>query len=155
MNSVPLAAGQSRNATATINLPLGSTAVTLEIGATLTETNGSGTVMVRNGCVRQPPPVIQQPNNRNEANKYARRSGPPNTVSEHRPPTWRTGRPCSSLASARACSTALQVRWVTVSHRQAKLAAREAEKSAPRSSSGSGALPSRPASSSRHAVRVP
>jgi hypothetical protein len=62
LNSVPLAAGQTRNSTATINLPAGSgSPVTLEIGATLTETNGSGTVIVQNGgsCVQQPPPVIQ------------------------------------------------------------------------------------------------
>lgn len=61
LNSVPLAAGQSRNATANINLPSGSGAVTLQIGATLTETNGSGTVLVQNGgsCQQQLPPVIQ------------------------------------------------------------------------------------------------
>jgi len=62
MNAVPLAAGQTRNATAVINLPSGSGGpVTFEIGATLTETNGSGTVIVQNGgsCVQQPPPVIQ------------------------------------------------------------------------------------------------
>ena len=37
--------------------------VTLQIGATLTETNGSGTVMVQNGgsCVQQLTPVVQQP----------------------------------------------------------------------------------------------
>jgi hypothetical protein len=62
LNSVPLAAGQSRNATGTTVLPSGyPTAVTLQIGATLTETNGSGTVMVQNGgsCVTEPPPVIK------------------------------------------------------------------------------------------------
>jgi hypothetical protein len=47
--------------TANINLPSGSGAVTLQIGATLTETNGSGTVVVQNGgsCVQQPSPVIK------------------------------------------------------------------------------------------------
>lgn len=62
LNSVPLAAGQSRNATGTTTLPSGyPTAVTLQIAATLTETNGSGTVMVQNGgsCVTEPPPVIK------------------------------------------------------------------------------------------------
>ncbi len=63
LNSVPLAAGQSRNETANINLPMGSSPVTLQIGATLPETNGSGTVMVQNGgsWVQQLPPVVQQP----------------------------------------------------------------------------------------------
>jgi hypothetical protein len=62
LNSVPLAAGQSRNATGTTNLPTGyPNAVTLQIAATLTETNGSGTVIVQNGgsCVAEPPAVIQ------------------------------------------------------------------------------------------------
>jgi hypothetical protein len=62
LNSVPLAAGGSRNATGTTTLPSGyPSAVTLQIAATLTETNGSGTVMVQNGgsCVTEPPPVIK------------------------------------------------------------------------------------------------
>ena len=62
LNSVPLAAGQSRNATGTTNLPSAyPSAVTLQIAAMLTETNGSGTVMVQNGgsCLTEPPPVIK------------------------------------------------------------------------------------------------
>ena len=61
LNSVPLLAGQSRNATANINLGMGSSPITLQISATLTETNGSGTVMVQNGgsCVQQPRSPIQ------------------------------------------------------------------------------------------------
>jgi hypothetical protein len=64
LNQVSLAAGQSRNATGTTVLPSGyPTALTLQIGATLTETTGSGTVLVQNGgsCVTPPPPVIQEP----------------------------------------------------------------------------------------------
>lgn len=62
LNQVSLAAGQSRNATGTTVLPSGyPTALTLQIGATLTETTGSGTVLIQNGgsCVTPPPPVIQ------------------------------------------------------------------------------------------------
>jgi len=64
LNQVSIAAGQSRNATGTTVLPSGyPTALTLEIGATLTETTGSGTVLVQNGgsCVTPPPPVIESP----------------------------------------------------------------------------------------------
>jgi hypothetical protein len=45
------------------NIAATTSPVTLQIGATLTETNGSGTVMVQNGgsCVQQLPPVVQQP----------------------------------------------------------------------------------------------
>jgi hypothetical protein len=62
MNPVALAAGQSRNATSTATLPGGSGPLTVQIGATLTETNGSGKVIAQNGgsCVALPPPVIQQ-----------------------------------------------------------------------------------------------
>jgi hypothetical protein len=62
LNPVPLPAGQSRNATGTTVLPSGyPSALTEQIAATLTETNGSGTVMVQNGgsCVTEPPPVIR------------------------------------------------------------------------------------------------
>jgi len=59
LNPVPLAAGQSRNATGTTNLSSGSGSVTLQIAATLTETSGGGTVMVQNGgsCVTSAPVI--------------------------------------------------------------------------------------------------
>ena len=45
------------------NIAATTSPVTLQIGATLTETNGIGTVVVQNGgsCVKQLPPVVQQP----------------------------------------------------------------------------------------------
>ncbi len=60
LNSVPLAAGQTRSATGTSNLPNGYGAITLQIAATLTETGGGGTVTVANGgsCVMNAP-IIQ------------------------------------------------------------------------------------------------
>jgi hypothetical protein len=58
LNPVPLAAGQSRNANGTINP--GSGTLTLQIGATLTETGSSGQVLVTNGgSCTQTAPVIQ------------------------------------------------------------------------------------------------
>ena len=48
LNAVPLANGESRNATGTINLPSGDTA-TLQIAAQLTETGAGGSVLVSNG----------------------------------------------------------------------------------------------------------
>lgn len=60
LNPVPLAAGQSRNANGTINP--GSGTLTLQIGATLTETGSSGQVLVTNGgSCTQTAPVIQEP----------------------------------------------------------------------------------------------
>jgi hypothetical protein len=59
LNAVPLAAGQSRNATGTFNLPSG-TSVTLQIAATLT--GSGGTVLVSNGgSCGASTPVIQGP----------------------------------------------------------------------------------------------
>jgi len=49
LNAVPLAAGQTHTATGITNLPTNYGAVTLQIAATLTETGGSGQVMVVNG----------------------------------------------------------------------------------------------------------
>jgi hypothetical protein len=45
------------------NIAATTSPITLQIGATLTETNGSGTAMVQNGgsCVQQLTPVVQQP----------------------------------------------------------------------------------------------
>lgn len=49
LDAVPLAAGQTRAATGTANLPNSYGAVTLQIAATLTETGAAGQVMVSNG----------------------------------------------------------------------------------------------------------
>jgi hypothetical protein len=61
LNPVPLAAGQTRTATGTFNLPSGSAAVTLQIAASLTETGSAGTVLVANGgsCVANAPVDIR------------------------------------------------------------------------------------------------
>jgi hypothetical protein len=61
MNAVPLAAGQTRNATGTTVLSMGyPTALTLQIGATMSGTANGVPFTVMNGgsCVTQPPPVI-------------------------------------------------------------------------------------------------
>ena len=62
LNQVPLAAGQTRNATGTTVLPSGAGTVTLQIAATLTETGAGGTVTVTNGgsCTTTAP-VTQGP----------------------------------------------------------------------------------------------
>jgi hypothetical protein len=59
LNSVPLAAGQTRSATGVVNLPNNYGAVSLQIAATLTETGSSGQVMVSNGgsCVFSAPVI--------------------------------------------------------------------------------------------------
>jgi hypothetical protein len=61
LNAVPLAAGVSRTATGTANLPAGYGPATLQIAATLTESGGSGNVMVANGgsCAFNSPVVIK------------------------------------------------------------------------------------------------
>ena len=61
LSSVPLAAGQTRSATGTSNLPSGASALTLQIAATLTESGGSGSVSVANGgsCVMNAPIIIK------------------------------------------------------------------------------------------------
>ncbi len=61
LNSVPLAAGQTRSATGTSNLPSGYGSITLQVAATLSETGGSGAVMVANGgsCVMNAPVIIK------------------------------------------------------------------------------------------------
>jgi hypothetical protein len=60
LDAVSLPAGTTRNATGTANLQTGGSAITLQIAATLTETGGSGTVLVQNGgsCIETPPPQI-------------------------------------------------------------------------------------------------
>jgi hypothetical protein len=61
LNSVPLAAGQTRTATGTVNLPSGSPPATLQIAASLTETGAGGKVLVANGgsCVANAPVIIK------------------------------------------------------------------------------------------------
>jgi hypothetical protein len=62
-NSVPLAAGQSRTATGTINLDNMTPTATLQIAATLTESGGGGNVVVANGgsCVANGPVIERTP----------------------------------------------------------------------------------------------
>jgi hypothetical protein len=62
LNSVPMAAGQTRTATGTFDLPSGSSPVTLQIQASLTETGGGGGNVLVNGggsCVGSPGPIIK------------------------------------------------------------------------------------------------